>query len=256
LWGKKFPKISRTYKIKIVIILTNIPFIIVFSYKKCYNIVMNEQTKTFLEELKKRHDVVGVILFGSWARGNNRPNSDVDLVIILEDGYQRCVENRDGQVFEIIYTTEKDAFDFWENNKDDAYELWSVAKILFDRDDRIQALKEKINRVLERGKKEINKLQLEQYRFDATDLTDYVKEIYETDPLTAKMLIFNKVFALTAMFFDVRKMWTPAPKQRQQKIKKISPTFYELLDEFYNEDIGLSERVEIVKRIIPVVFEK
>lgn len=216
---------------------------------------MNEQTKTFLEGLKNRQDVVGVILFGSWARGNNRPNSDVDLVVILEDGYQRCVENRDGQVFEIIYTTEKGAFDFWESNKNDAFGLWSIAKILFDRDGRIQALKERITAVLEQGKKEINSLQLEQFKFDAVDLTNYVDEIGATDPLTAKVLIFNKVFALTEMFFDVRKMWTPAPKQRLAKIKELSPTFYELLDKFYNENTTLSERVAITKQIITIVFE-
>ena len=217
---------------------------------------MNEHTKLFLEELKNRKDVVGVILFGSWARGNNRENSDVDLVIILEDGYKRCIENRNGQVFEIIYITEKGAFDFWESNKDDAYGLWSVAKILFDRDGRIQTLKDKITTVLEQGKKDINSLQIEQYKFDAEDLTNYAEEIGRADPLTAKLLIFNKVFVLTEMFFDIRKMWTPAPKQRLQKIKEINPAFYDLLEKFYNENTIFPEKVGIMRQITSVVFEK
>ena len=217
---------------------------------------MNEQTKLFLEELKNRKEVVGVILFGSWARGNNRENSDVDLVIILEDGYQRCIENRNGQVFEIIYTTEKGAFDFWESNKDDAYGLWSVAKILFDRDGRIQTLKDKITTVLEQGKNDINSLQIEQYKSDVEDLNNYAEEIAKIDLLTAKLLIFNKVFALTELFFDVRKMWTPAPKQRLQKIKELNPTFYNLLEKFYNENTTFPEKVEIMRQITSVVFEK
>ena len=217
---------------------------------------MNEQTKLFLEELKNRKEVVGVILFGSWARGNNRENSDVDLVIILEDGYQRCIENRNGQVFEIIYTTEKGAFDFWESNKDDAYGLWSVAKILFDRDGRIQTLKDKITTVLEQGKNDINSLQIEQYKSDVEDLNNYAEEIAKIDLLTAKLLIFNKVFALTELFFDVRKMWTPAPKQRLQKIKELNPTFYNLLEKFYNENTTFPEKLEIMRQITSVVFEK
>jgi predicted nucleotidyltransferase len=44
---------------------------------------MNNDTQQFIEELKARSDVLGVIMFGSWARGNNRPDSDVDLVVIL-----------------------------------------------------------------------------------------------------------------------------------------------------------------------------
>ena len=38
---------------------------------------MNQETQNFVEELKKKPDVLGVILFGSWARGNNRSDSDV-----------------------------------------------------------------------------------------------------------------------------------------------------------------------------------
>ncbi len=72
---------------------------------------MNEATQKFLEELKQQSEVLGVIMFGSWARGNNRPDSDVDLVVILTEGYRRTVEQRDGQDFEIIYTTEKGAFE-------------------------------------------------------------------------------------------------------------------------------------------------
>lgn len=223
---------------------------------KWYNIIVNGQTKLFLEELKNRKDVVGVILFGSWARGNNRPNSDVDLVVILDEGYQRCVENKNGQIFEIIYTTEKDAFDYWESNKDDAFGLWSVAKILYDRDGKIQELKERITDVLNVGKKEINTLQLEQFRFDAVDLIGCVEEIMDSDPITAKLLIFNIVFSLTEVFFDIRQMWTPAPKQRLLKIKEINPTFYDLLEVFYSDNITLADRIKVVRQIIPIVFEK
>ena len=105
---------------------------------------MNEATQKFLEELKQRPDVLGVIMFGSWARGNNRPDSDVDLVVILTEGYRRTVEHRNGQPFEIIYTTEKGAFDYWESHKDDAAGLWEVAKILYDKNGAIEQLKNKI----------------------------------------------------------------------------------------------------------------
>lgn len=221
-----------------------------------YNVSTNNQTQSFLEELKIRNDLVGVILFGSWARGNNRPDSDVDLVIILERGYQRCIEVRDSQVFEIIYTTEQGVLDFWINHKDDAYELWSVAKILFDKDRRIEILKDNIVKVLDKGKPKINELQLEQFEFDAADLVGYAEEIFEKDNLTAKLLIFNKVFALTGMFFDVRQIWTPAPKQRLQKIKEIEPKLYNLLKNFYNEQTSFVEQINTIKQVIEIVFRK
>ena len=73
---------------------------------------MNEATINFIEKLKTRNDVLGVILFGSWARGNNRPASDVDLLVIVSEGYRRAVEYNEGQAFEIIYTTANSAFSF------------------------------------------------------------------------------------------------------------------------------------------------
>jgi len=67
---------------------------------------MNQDSVNFIEELKQRSDVLGIILFGSWARANNRPESDVDLVVILDQGYKRTVEYKNKQAFEIIYTTQ------------------------------------------------------------------------------------------------------------------------------------------------------
>jgi predicted nucleotidyltransferase len=217
---------------------------------------MNLETQNFVEELKKRQDVIGVILFGSWARGNNRPDSDVDLVVILNEGYRRTVEYRNKQAFEIIYTTEKGAFDFWESHKDDAAGLWEVAKILFDKDGTIERLKNKVKVILDAGKKPIDEYQLGQLRFDAEDQLKYAESITVSDPTTANYILSNKIFALTELFFDIRQIWTPAPKQRLVKIREISPEFYSLLQQFYQEKITTIEKQSLAKNIISIIFSK
>jgi len=136
---------------------------------------MNKATHNFLDNLKQRHDVLGVILFGSHARGNNRPGSDVDLVVILAEGFRRAVEYHDGQAFEIIYTTAEGALAYWESHIDDAAGLWAVAKILYDKDGTIGKLKNEIEQVLAKGKNPIDEYQLGQYRFDAKDTLKYVE---------------------------------------------------------------------------------
>jgi predicted nucleotidyltransferase len=214
---------------------------------------MNEATQKFLEQLKQRADVIGIIMFGSWARGNNRPDSDVDLVVILTEGYQRTVEQRDGQDFEIIYTTEKGAFEYWKGHRDDAAGLWAVAKILYDKDGIIEDLKDKIQKILKEGKKPVDIYQLEQFRFDINDSLKYVEHIIEIDPTTANLLLTNKVFAITELFFDIRRKWVPAPKQRLSQIKEISTELHALLVEFYG-DKNLRERLEIARKIVPIIF--
>jgi predicted nucleotidyltransferase len=217
---------------------------------------MNEDTKHFLEELKQKPGVLGVILFGSWARGNSRPESDVDLVVILEEGYRRTVEYRDQQAFEIIYTTEEAALEYWRNHRDDAAGLWEVAEILYDKDGTIQRLKSRTTEVLSAGKKPIDDFQLGQYLFDAEDQLRYVETICASDPTTANMILTLKVHALTELFFDIRQMWIPAPKQRLAKIREIDPDFYAALLQFYLEHIAFKEKLAIAKRIVSLVLKR
>lgn len=215
---------------------------------------MNKVTQKFLEELKQRADVLGVIMFGSWARGNNRPDSDVDLVIVLTEGYRRTVEFREGQAFEIIYTTEKFAIDFWESHKDDCYCLWEVAKILYDRDGVIERLKIKASEIIKQGKKVIDPYQIEQYKFSAEDEIKSVAKLVGKDSATANLVLFKTVYLLTELFFDLRQLWTPAPKQRMVKIKELSPEFHSLLFDFYNDEVPSQERIELSQRMISLVF--
>ncbi|OGM04601.1 hypothetical protein A2715_02320 [Candidatus Woesebacteria bacterium RIFCSPHIGHO2_01_FULL_39_32] len=216
---------------------------------------MNNVYDEFVEDLKKRSDVLGIILFGSWARGNNRPDSDVDLVVILKEGFRRTVEYRGSQAFEIIYTIDNSAFDYWESHKDDCAGLWEVAKVLYDKNGTIQRLQKRVKRMLKPGKKPYDQYQLGQLRFDAEDQLNYVKKIRTDDPTTARMILLNKVFVLTELFFDIKQLWTPAPKQRLMRIKNIAPSFYELLVKLYREN-RLLEQEKIAEAIIDFVFSK
>ncbi len=215
---------------------------------------MNEETKLFLEELKSRPDVLGVIMFGSWARGNNRPDSDVDLVIILTEGYRRTVEYKNKQAFEIIYTTEKSAVEFWQGKKDDCYGLWSVAKTLYDKDGTVERLKVEAEKIIKAGKKPIDEYQKGQFKFSSEDELVAIRSKVETDPATANLILSKSTLSLTELFFDLRLMWTPAPKQRLAKIKETSPELGDLFEKFYVSP-SLEDRIEITEKIIPIVFQ-
>lgn len=214
---------------------------------------LNTDTKNFIEELKNNPNVLGVILFGSWARGNNRPDSDVDLIIIQKDRFKRAVEKRNNQIFEIIYTTSNSALDFWRSKLDDAASLWEVAKILFDRDGTVDSLQSKIRIALDKGKPIIDSSQKEQFKFDAEDQIKYVEYIKSTDIPTANLILNNKVFDLTSKYFDLRQLWTPAPKQRLLKVEELEPELFADLVEFYSE-YNLDKKIDIVKRIVGRVF--
>ncbi len=216
---------------------------------------MNEATNKFIQELKLRDNVLGIILFGSWARENNRLDSDVDLVVILDNGYQRTVEKREGQIFEIIYSTAESALDYWKSNRDDCAGLWEVAKILYDKDGTVKKLQSEVELLIKQGKKSMNVLQLGQLRFDAEDQIKVSGLLFDEDPTTANFILTNKVFALTSLFFDIRQLWTPAPKQRLEKIKEIKPELYSALHNFYYDGEAFKSRLDSAKKIVDLVFQ-
>jgi hypothetical protein len=214
---------------------------------------MNQATKNFVARLENDDNVLGVILFGSWARGNNRAESDVDLIILLKKGFQRCIETHDGQIFEIIYTTPGSALQFWQENKDECFKVWSVAKILLDKGGVIEQLQQGAKGIIDTGKTEINEKQKEQFRFDAEDKLRYIKISLTTDLVTASLILNQMVIQLTGLYFDLRRQWTPAPKQRFAEIESKSPLFADLLKAFYETD---DQRVKLEKAeaMVPVVF--
>src|SRR5882724_2180668 len=118
--------------------------------------ILNKATTNFVEMLKSRPEVLGVILFGSWARGNNRPDSDVDLLIIVTEGFRRTVEYNGSQAFEIIYTTEQAVLGYWQHHTDDCAGLWAVAKVLYDREGAVLRLQLGAAQLLGKGKKAID----------------------------------------------------------------------------------------------------
>ena len=69
-------------------------------------------------------------------------------------------------------------------------------------------------------------------------------------------ILTNKVFRLTVLFFDVREEWTPAPKQRLGAVKKVNPQFYSLLEDFYKEEGAVEAKLEVAKKMVPLVFDR
>ncbi|MCA9362928.1 nucleotidyltransferase domain-containing protein [Candidatus Kaiserbacteria bacterium] len=215
---------------------------------------MNEATENFLEELKADDNVIGVLMFGSWSRGNNRDDSDVDLLILVQNGFKRTVTERDGQMFELIYTTPDAALKYYKEHLDDTYGLWSVAKTLYSKDSVVETLQTSVDELLSKGKPEIPPVQQEQILFDKRDKLKYIKSIYCEDPTTSNLMLFNTTLELTEVFFDLRQEWTPAPKQRLQRINELNETFATQLREFYLESTATEKRWELLGEMTNLIF--
>ena len=180
---------------------------------------MQEKLDKFLEQLQNKNNILAVILFGSYARGNNRPDSDIDLVVIIKEGYKRAVEYLEGQAFEIFYVTEKGATDYWENNKSDGVSLWENAQVLFDRDGTGQRLKEYGERLKIEKRAAMSDEEIAHSRFDVEDTLHAIEEMARRDSSAASFLLHKKIGILMETYFDLHQEWIPAPKQRRSKAR-------------------------------------
>jgi len=216
---------------------------------------MNPRAEQYIAELRQSPDVLGVLLFGSWARGTNRPDSDVDLLVIVRRGFARVVEEREGQAFEIIFTTEDDAAAFWRANPDDAADLWQCARVVFDRDGVMERLRRVGQEILARGKPPISAEQEAHARFDAHDQLRAIEALAGTDPRTARLLLSAKVLQLTELYFDLRQLWRPPPKQRLGVLQRQHAPFYESVAAYYDAH-ALPDQIRAAKQIAAAVFER
>ncbi len=216
---------------------------------------MNATIEQFITELRKNPDVFGILLFGSRARGDNRDDSDVDLLVIVKHGFHRIVEKRANLAFEIIFTTEDQAMSFWRANPDDAAELWRTARILFDRNGTLQRLQNAGAEILSQGKAPLPAEQLAHIRFDIGDQLKAIEAFADRDPVTARLLLSAQMLQLTGLYFDIRQLWTPPPKQRLAVIKEIDGRLYDLIVKYY-ETPSLSTQIDAFKSIVAIVLNQ
>ena len=104
----------------------------------------------------------GLLIFGSYARGDQRPTSDVDVLAIVKEGAWRDVEEHDGQMFEMVYASIDLAKDFYSKNPNDAVQQWTDGKIIYDPDGVMQKLKEFIFAIRDKGREPLSEKQLDQ----------------------------------------------------------------------------------------------
>lgn len=216
---------------------------------------MNEAIQRFVDELAADPAVRGVILFGSHARGNARPDSDADLVILVErDQFEMGFAERDGQKFELLRWSEAVAIRYATDNPDNAADFWQVAEILHDPDGAAARVRDHAAEMLAEGKPPMDEARRAWSRWASDDRLDAAAGIAEDDPAAARMVLHERVIDLTATFFDVRGEWTPPTKRRTGRIADLDPGLHGLLTAFYTDGTSFAEQLALARQMLPLIY--
>lgn len=216
---------------------------------------MDPRVQHFFDELQREPDVLALIVFGSYARGDGRPDSDIDLLVIIPAGETtRRIDTRAGKTYEMIWVTESAALDYWQSDRDGCYGVWQDARIIFDKNGAAARLHLGAKKIIAEGKRELSDLELAHARFDAEDQLRAIKKLAEEDLSAANHALHHNMARLVEVFFDIERLWTPPPKKALQLIRRTNPKLGALLDSFYSPETRFEQSVSLTEEIIQEIF--
>jgi len=214
-----------------------------------------EGITNFVKLRLEKGGVSAVLLYGSYARGTQHEQSDVDIIFIVDEGFKREITTHAGLLFEVLEQTKNNLYSFWQKTLDidRHWYLWKDIKILYDRDG---AGKDIIEHALSLvGEKQPwSRPQIENERQKMLGRLPRIRYLARTDPGTASILLIEFVRAITENWFAIHGRYIPSSKVLLAEYKEVCPEFGMLLTDFYLNSSELDERFVMVERMLEVVY--
>ncbi len=208
-----------------------------------------------VEELKRKAEVLGIAVFGSFARGEDRSNSDIDVFVLIKKGVRRDIEKRGARSFEFVYVSFAEALKFYKENPNDCVQLWQDAVIVYDPSGYLKRLRAFAHRLKKKGKFPLSEAKLKHFSFDIEDSIRAAESIAKEDAATANLYVNIKAANLVELYFDIRRLWTPPPKKQLKKIREINKGDAKAFDAFFMA-IDTEEKINLLKKMVKVVFAR
>ncbi len=218
---------------------------------------VSDAIQAFVDELSAEPGVCGIGLFGSQARGTARVGSDADLLVLVEQpGFVMECTERGGQEFELVRLGEATAMQYFTDNRDAAADAWPTARILYDPRGCLGLVRDHALALVAEGKPPVDEARLEYLRLSSADHIRAAARLAATDVAAARMVLYDKVVDLTALYFDVRQMWRPHLKRRMDSIRELDREFHDLLGHFFATETAVDEQLRLAHIVVGRVFDK
>lgn len=214
-----------------------------------------EPANRFITERLDRGDVAAVLLYGSYARGTQHEQSDVDIIFVVDEGFKSEIVNVEGIDIEVLEQTKHDMFAFWEQNLDEDRHLylWNDVKVLYERDDEgVEVIAHALSLVGEKRPWPNDRIEMRKKVADAK--LRRTRFASQHDPGTAAIVLVELVQAMTEHWFDVRGHRVPSSKSFLDVFADHDPELGGVLREFYLESLELEPRFDVARRMVDLVY--
>lgn len=209
----------------------------------------------FVMKLHQPEDVTAVVLFGSQASGKARSDSDVDLLVIIQEGFEQVTRWYKDYLFEITFVTENSTFDWWRTNPDHCVMLWRNANVIYASTEVESRLRKFATDIEDSGKLQMSPADVEKRRRAAAYQLTSLRALVSDDPLAANFVLGEKMAEYVGEYFTVRGLWTPEPKRRFSEIRSQDNEIGVLLDRFADPAQMLQDKFVVAETLIDTIFQ-
>lgn len=214
---------------------------------------MDKPLDLFVEDLKKRQNCLAIAIFGSYARGQQRPNSDIDVFVVVPEGTWRDIETFHGQLFEMVYASADAALSFYQENPNDAVQQWKDLQVIYDPQNLFEEIRAKVEEIKTKGKARPSDSSIKHLKFDVEDKIRAAEYLFPKDEGTATYYLTLLGEQLFNAYFDLHQIWTPAPKQRFIYLREHDPETAHLFLRLFCEQ-PFSNKIASAKNLAIRIF--
>lgn len=217
---------------------------------------MNREIRLFVEGLKKNKNILGIALYGSYAKGTQREDSDVDLMVLLRRKNKQVLIVDSGELtFEINFSTVKEEINSYKNDLDKVVRFWDQAKILYDPEKQLERFRAEAMRFKKSGKARLKDEVIQKILFNFEDQINFISAKSTEDLPTAIFMFNSLVYVFLDQYFDLCQLWKPAPKEILGNLRKVDPDFAEKIDQIMMNS-ELKVRINVFKEIADDLIRK
>ncbi|MBI9015619.1 MAG: nucleotidyltransferase domain-containing protein [Clostridiales bacterium] len=206
--------------------------------------------------LKDQSNVIGVILFGSFANGTNHNYSDIDLFAIGHNENHRteCF-NQDGVQIQIIWRS-PDIFKEKIMKRTRTYPISKSCKILYDKTGEVD---EFVNQSVIQSEEGPLKLSTQERLIRIADLSiefDTIKGIIEQGDIASGILLINDlVMTGIDLYYDLMGAFLVSPKKQLSDLKLKNSELGYLAESIILEN-SINEKVNKLKLFREIILKE
>jgi len=215
------------------------------------------QITKFIEDRISKGSIQAVILYGSFARGNANPTSDVDLMFVVTDGFLSSISEFDDLYFEIIEATEEAYKTHWTSKPDldRLFCFWKYAKILYDFNGAGNRLQKYAQDLLKKGKTKMSCEKITNNLKAANKRLEKIKYLFHIDPTSANVILEQYFLTYLESWFTVNGIWKPQEKEYIEIISKKDLLLGKLINAFYNSGAKTEDKITVAQNAIQRIFK-